>query len=85
MITGDWLLSMRKEITGFSTLTDAFGNTSHTRSLCVERNSRLNVYNIVKSISLLGIVPTLQEPGLTLIVPKGMLYDDVLKLSDESG
>lgn len=60
------------------TLTDAFGNTSHTRFTVRGKKQPIErLQHREKYFFAWNCTNFLQEPGLTLIVPKGMLYDDV--------
>lgn len=60
------------------TLSDVFGNTSHYRfTLRGKRQSIAPVEHREKYRFAWDRTNYLQEPGLSLVVPRGMLYDDV--------
>lgn len=60
------------------TLTDAFGNTSRCRFIVRGKKQPIErLQHHEKYFFAWDRTNFLQEPGLTLIVPKGMLYDDV--------
>ncbi len=60
------------------TLTDAFGNTSQSRFIVRGKKQPIErLQHHEKYFFAWDRTNFLQEPGLTLIVPKGMLYDDV--------
>ncbi|MEG2855742.1 M23 family metallopeptidase [Bacteroides sp.] len=59
-------------------LSDAFGNTSHYRFTVRGRKQPVpSVQSRAKYSFAWDKTNYLQEPGLTLVVPRGMLYDDV--------
>lgn len=60
------------------TLTDAFGNTSRCRFTVRGKKQPIEpLQHREKYFFAWDKTNFLQEPGLTLVVPKGMLYDDV--------
>lgn len=60
------------------TLKDAFGNTSHYRFTIHGKKHPIEPLNHrEKYFFAWDKMNYLQEPGMTLVIPKGMLYDDV--------
>lgn len=60
------------------TLSDAFGNTSHVRFTVQGKKQPIEpVQHREKYVFAWDKTNYLQEPGLTLVLPKGVLYDDV--------
>ena len=60
------------------TLKDAFGNTSHARFTVQGKKQPVEtLHHRDKYFFAWNKTNILQEPGLSLIIPKGMLYDDI--------